>query len=74
MNVNGACNMAVALLQVVVWQKAKAADYRSALLATLGSATLANLLPCHHCQEQAEVCSSPASGLFHQGYFINAPK
>ncbi|XP_051937878.1 PMS1 protein homolog 1 [Hippocampus zosterae] len=41
--------------KAVVWQKAKAADQRSALLATLGSATLANLLPCHHCQEQAEI-------------------
>ncbi|XP_019728416.1 PMS1 protein homolog 1 isoform X2 [Hippocampus comes] len=41
--------------KVVVWQKAKAADHRSALLATLGSTTLANLLPCHHCQEQAEI-------------------
>ncbi|XP_061647817.1 PMS1 protein homolog 1 isoform X2 [Phyllopteryx taeniolatus] len=41
--------------KVVVWQKAKAADHRSALLATLGSSVVANLLPCHHRQEQAEI-------------------
>ncbi|XP_049583727.1 PMS1 protein homolog 1 isoform X2 [Syngnathus scovelli] len=41
--------------KVAVWQKAKAADRKSALLATLGSSTLANLLPCHHRQEQAEI-------------------
>ncbi|XP_037136457.1 PMS1 protein homolog 1 isoform X1 [Syngnathus acus] len=41
--------------KVTVWQKAKAADRKSALLATLGSSTLANLLPCHHRQEQAEI-------------------
>lgn len=43
------------LLQVVVWQKATVADHRSALLATLGASTVANLLPCHHQQEQPEV-------------------
>ncbi|XP_057707470.1 PMS1 protein homolog 1 [Corythoichthys intestinalis] len=41
--------------KVVIWQKAKAADHRSALLATLGSNTVANLLPCHHHQEEAEI-------------------
>ncbi|XP_051814506.1 PMS1 protein homolog 1 isoform X2 [Acanthochromis polyacanthus] len=41
--------------KVVVWQKAKVADSRSALLATLGSSAVANLLPCHHHQEQPEI-------------------
>lgn len=45
----------VILLQVVVWQKAKVADHRSALIATLGPSAVANLLPCHHHQEQPEV-------------------
>lgn len=45
----------VILLQVVVWQKAKVADHRSALIAALGSAAVVNLLPCHHHQEQPEV-------------------
>ncbi|XP_077435945.1 PMS1 protein homolog 1 isoform X2 [Vanacampus margaritifer] len=50
--------------KAVVWQKAKAADHRSALLATLGSSTLANLLPCHHHQEQEEI--------FLEGFFPKA--
>ncbi|XP_071328618.1 PMS1 protein homolog 1 isoform X3 [Trachinotus anak] len=41
--------------KVVVWQKAKVADHRSALLATLGPGAAANLLPCHHHQEQPEI-------------------
>ncbi|CAJ1078713.1 PMS1 protein homolog 1 [Xyrichtys novacula] len=41
--------------KVVVWQKAKVADHRSALIATLGSGTIANLLPCYHHQEQPEI-------------------
>ncbi|XP_061697106.1 PMS1 protein homolog 1 isoform X2 [Syngnathoides biaculeatus] len=41
--------------KVVLWQKAKAADHRSALLATLGSSVVANLVHCHHHQEQAEI-------------------
>eukprot|EP00064_Thunnus_orientalis_P014704 superscaffoldBa00002595_g14751 len=41
--------------EVVVWQKAKVVDHRSALLATLGPGTVANLLPCHHRQEQPEL-------------------
>ncbi|XP_054471123.1 PMS1 protein homolog 1 [Anoplopoma fimbria] len=41
--------------KVVVWQKAMVADHRSALLATLGASTVANLLPCHHHQEQPEI-------------------
>ncbi|XP_069554891.1 PMS1 protein homolog 1 isoform X1 [Brachyistius frenatus] len=41
--------------KVAVWQKAKVADHRSALLATLGPAPVANLLRCHHHQEQPEI-------------------
>ncbi|XP_061579843.1 LOW QUALITY PROTEIN: PMS1 protein homolog 1 [Cololabis saira] len=41
--------------KVVLWQKARAADTRSVLLATLGSTTVANLLPCHQRQEQLEI-------------------
>ncbi|KAM9364166.1 PMS1 protein homolog 1 isoform 1-T2 [Pholidichthys leucotaenia] len=41
--------------RVVVWQKAKAADNRSALLTTLGPGAVANLIPCHHHQEQPEI-------------------
>uniref|UniRef100_A0A7N5ZZ01 HMG box domain-containing protein n=1 Tax=Anabas testudineus TaxID=64144 RepID=A0A7N5ZZ01_ANATE len=41
--------------KVVVWQKAKVADHRSALLATLGPSAVANLLSCHHHQEQPEI-------------------
>ncbi|XP_053295590.1 PMS1 protein homolog 1 isoform X1 [Pleuronectes platessa] len=41
--------------KVVVWQKSKVADHRSALLATLGPGAVANLLPCHYHQEQPEI-------------------
>ncbi|XP_028992841.1 PMS1 protein homolog 1 isoform X2 [Betta splendens] len=41
--------------KVVVWQKAKVADHRSALLATLGPSVVANLLPCNHHQEPPEI-------------------
>uniref|UniRef100_A0A665W572 HMG box domain-containing protein n=1 Tax=Echeneis naucrates TaxID=173247 RepID=A0A665W572_ECHNA len=41
--------------KVVVWQKAKTPDLRSSLLATLGLGAAANLLPCHHHQEQPEI-------------------
>ncbi|XP_041857334.1 PMS1 protein homolog 1 isoform X2 [Melanotaenia boesemani] len=41
--------------KVVVWQKAKVTDYRSALLATLGSSAVANLLPCYQQQEQPDI-------------------
>ncbi|XP_028250125.1 PMS1 protein homolog 1 isoform X2 [Parambassis ranga] len=41
--------------KVVVWQKSKVADNRSALLATLGPSAVANLLPCHHQQEQPKI-------------------
>uniref|UniRef100_A0A669D5D1 PMS1 homolog 1, mismatch repair system component n=1 Tax=Oreochromis niloticus TaxID=8128 RepID=A0A669D5D1_ORENI len=41
--------------KVVLWQKAKVADNRSALLATLGPSAIANLIPCHHHQEQPEI-------------------
>lgn len=47
----------LSLLQVALWQKAKAPDHRSALVATLGPTVVVNLLPCHHRQEQPEVCS-----------------
>lgn len=38
-----------------MWQKAKAPDHRSALVATLGPSVVINLVPCHHRQEQPEV-------------------
>lgn len=41
--------------KVVLWQKARVADLRSALLATLGSGTVAHLLPCRHDQEQPQI-------------------
>ncbi|XP_077473568.1 PMS1 protein homolog 1 isoform X2 [Stigmatopora argus] len=41
--------------KVLIWQKIKAANHRDALLAMLGSHTVANLLPCHHHQEEAEI-------------------
>ncbi|XP_061774545.1 PMS1 protein homolog 1 isoform X1 [Nerophis ophidion] len=41
--------------KVVLWQKAKVANYRSALLAVLGSSAVVNLLPCHHRQEEPEI-------------------
>lgn len=47
--------LVVILFQVVLWQKAKVADNRSALLATLGPSAVASLIPCHHLQEQPEV-------------------
>ncbi|XP_035988518.1 PMS1 protein homolog 1 [Fundulus heteroclitus] len=39
--------------KVVLWQKARATDFRSALVATLGPAAVANLLPCR--REQPEM-------------------
>lgn len=48
----------VILSQVVVWQKAKVPDHRSALAATLGPGVVINLVPCHHRQEQPEVSST----------------
>lgn len=51
----GKLTVGVILWQVVVWQKAKVPDHRSALVATLGSGVVINLLPCHHRQEQPEV-------------------
>nr|XP_057937402.1 PMS1 protein homolog 1 [Doryrhamphus excisus] len=41
--------------KVVLWQKAKVADHRSALLAVLGSSAVVNLLPCHIQQEELEI-------------------
>lgn len=41
--------------KVVVWQKAKVADHRSALVATLGPNAVANLLPFQHRHEDPEI-------------------
>ncbi|CAL8240613.1 unnamed protein product [Merluccius merluccius] len=41
--------------KVVVWQKARVADLRTALLATLGSGAVAHLLPCQHRQEHPQM-------------------
>ncbi|XP_028291694.1 PMS1 protein homolog 1 isoform X2 [Gouania willdenowi] len=41
--------------KVVVWQKAKVPDNRSALLATLGPGIVANLLHCEHCHQEPEI-------------------
>ncbi|KAI4905127.1 hypothetical protein NFI96_020264, partial [Prochilodus magdalenae] len=38
-----------------VWQKARVSDHRAALMAVLGAASAANLLPVQHRQEQPEV-------------------
>lgn len=43
------------LLQAVVWQKSRVSDHRAALMAVLGAAFVANLLPIQHRQEQPEV-------------------
>lgn len=43
------------LLQAVVWQKSRVSDHRAALMAVLGAACVANLLPVQHRQEQPEV-------------------
>lgn len=51
--------------QAVLWQKARAADLRSALVATLGSGAVANLLPCH--QEQPEVSLNGYIGFHSSG-------
>lgn len=54
---------AVLSLQVLVWQKASAADHRSALVAALGPGAVGSLLPCHHRQGQPEVSRSAQLGL-----------
>ncbi|KAM9710919.1 PMS1 protein homolog 1 isoform 1-T3 [Menidia menidia] len=41
--------------KVVLWQKARAVDSRSALLATLGPGAVANLFPVHQHREQPEI-------------------
>ncbi|KAI1884872.1 hypothetical protein AGOR_G00214340 [Albula goreensis] len=41
--------------KAVVWQKPKVSDRRTALLAVLGTASIANLLPLQHRQEQPKV-------------------
>ena len=43
------------LFQATVWQKARVSDHRAALMAVLGAASAANLLPVQHRQEQPEV-------------------
>ncbi len=43
------------LLQAVVWQKSRVSDHRTALMAVLGAASVANMLPVQHHQEQPEV-------------------
>ena len=43
------------LFQAVVWQKARVSDHRAALMAVIGAAAMANLLPLHHRQEHPEV-------------------
>ncbi|XP_034041984.1 PMS1 protein homolog 1 [Thalassophryne amazonica] len=66
----------VLLFQVVVWQKTKVADHRSALLATLGSSAVANLLPCHHQQEQPEILLDgffPKPGADHSSTSSSSP-
>lgn len=41
--------------KVVIWQKSKMADHRSALVSTLGPNTVANLLPFYHRHEEPEI-------------------
>lgn len=48
---------------MALWQKAKAPDLRSALVATLGPAVVVNLLPCHHRHEQPEVSFRGGGGV-----------
>ncbi|XP_028847315.1 PMS1 protein homolog 1 [Denticeps clupeoides] len=47
--------------KAVVWQKARVSDHRAALMAVIGAACMANLLPLQHRQEQPEITI--------QGYF-----
>ncbi|KAI7808549.1 PMS1 protein-like protein 1 [Triplophysa rosa] len=41
--------------KAVVWQKSRVSDHRAALMAVLGAACVANLLPVQHHQEQPEI-------------------
>ncbi|XP_051567024.1 PMS1 protein homolog 1 isoform X2 [Myxocyprinus asiaticus] len=41
--------------KAVVWQKARVSDHRAALMAVLGAASVANMLPVQHRQEQPEI-------------------
>ncbi|XP_072541561.1 PMS1 protein homolog 1 [Salminus brasiliensis] len=41
--------------KATVWQKARVSDHRAALMAVLGAASAANLLPVQHRQEQPEI-------------------
>lgn len=43
------------LFQVVVWQKSRVSDHRAALMAVIGAASMANMLPLQHRQEHPEV-------------------
>ncbi|XP_067301203.1 PMS1 protein homolog 1 isoform X1 [Pseudorasbora parva] len=41
--------------KAVVWQKSRVSDHRTALMAVLGAASVANMLPVQHHQEQPEI-------------------
>uniref|UniRef100_A0A8C2AJD9 PMS1 homolog 1, mismatch repair system component n=1 Tax=Cyprinus carpio TaxID=7962 RepID=A0A8C2AJD9_CYPCA len=41
--------------KAVVWQKSRVSDHRTALMAVLGAASVANMLPVQHHQEQPEL-------------------
>nr|AAI52496.1 Zp3a.2 protein [Danio rerio] len=41
--------------KAVVWQKSRVSDHRTALMAVLGAASVANMLPIQHHQEQPEI-------------------
>ncbi|XP_066542670.1 PMS1 protein homolog 1 isoform X2 [Hoplias malabaricus] len=41
--------------KATIWQKSRVSDHRAALMAVLGAATTANLLPVQHRQEQPEI-------------------
>uniref|UniRef100_A0A8C1VR69 PMS1 homolog 1, mismatch repair system component n=1 Tax=Cyprinus carpio TaxID=7962 RepID=A0A8C1VR69_CYPCA len=41
--------------KAVIWQKSRVSDHRTALMAVLGAASVANMLPIQHHQEQPEI-------------------
>ncbi|XP_073702181.1 PMS1 protein homolog 1 [Garra rufa] len=41
--------------KAVIWQKSRVSDHRTALMAVLGAASVANMLPVQHHQEQPEI-------------------
>ncbi|XP_016301158.1 PMS1 protein homolog 1 isoform X2 [Sinocyclocheilus anshuiensis] len=45
----------LSLNKAVVWQKSRVSDHRTALMAVLGAASVANMLPIQHHQEQPEI-------------------